>query len=300
MSSIRRTKTVLKQLKKKHIHLHTALRTNTKKIATFAEAPEFLRVPFIHTGYRVGYDLYECFSSLIQIHNETVNIWSHLIGTFILVGLLFHVVDRFSKYGFVHTFVPCIYLFCAAYGLFASCVFHWFNCINSTYHVHLRTLDFGGIAMNILGASWPIAYYTFYCHSTSLYIYLAILSITTPLLLALPFIQFFHNHTYMRTFLYAINGGIPAYGYIHFVIMEGFSSEFLPVLFGPVGVAYIFFVTGMFLYLTRIPERFWPGAFDLLGTSHQIWHFLVVIGQWVLYHGITEAAGFRYNSECSA
>jgi len=269
-----------------------------RKITTFTEAPEFLRVPFIHKGYRVGYDLLGCANSLLQVHNETVNIWSHLIGTVILITLSVHVIGRFNEYGFLHMMMPCIYIFCAAYGLFASCVFHWFNCINSTYHLRLRTLDFGGIAANILGGSWPIAYYTFYCHPTVLFLYFLTLTITTPILLALPFISFFHQHTRLRTLLYAINGGMPAFGYFHYVFMEGFSSEFLPILFVPIFLAYCFFMVGMVLYLTRVPERFWPGVFDLLGTSHQLWHVLVVIGQWLLCIGIAEAANYRYKSQC--
>ena len=32
---------------------------------------------------------------------------------------------------------------------------------------------------------------------------------------------------------------------------------------------------GFVLFSYRIPERWWPGAFDLVGSSHQLWHVLV-------------------------
>jgi len=125
------------------------------------------------------------------------------------------------------------------------------------------------------------------------------LSVLTPLLMGIPFMKFFHQHNQLRTILYNITAGFPAYGYLHFTIMEGKSSEFITVLYIPVFIAYLFFGMGMLLYVTRIPERFWPGAFDLLGTSHQIWHFLVVFGQWILYGGIFHAAIWRLNTPCS-
>jgi len=242
------------------------------RITTFKETPEFLRVPFILSGYRVEHRVWDCLCSLFKIHNETVNIWSHILGSLILVGLCIQVLSYFGNMRIIHIFMVCLFLFCCTYGLAASAVFHCFNCIDSEYHRKLRTLDFGGIAANVLGSSWPVAYFTFYCHTTVLYFYISMLSIVTPLLLGMPFMKYFHKHNHLRTFLYTLTGGFPAYGYIHFILIEGNSSELITILFIPVFVAYLFFGTGMLLYVTRIPERFWPGAFDLLGTSHQIWH----------------------------
>jgi adiponectin receptor len=38
----------------------------------------------------------------------------------------------------------------------------------------------------------------------------------------------------------------------------------------------IFYLTGACLYAGRIPEKLYPGKFDILLSSHQIFHFLVV------------------------
>jgi len=270
------------------------------KITSFSQTPQFLRVPFILSGYRVDYRLWDCIYSLLDIHNETVNIWSHLLGSVILVGLIHQVIYYIGYLGVLDIFMVCSYLFCCAYGLSASAIFHCFNCVDSTYHRKLRTMDFGGIAANILGSSWPVAYFTFYCHSRTLFVYVILFSIITPLLMIMPFVPFFHKHNHMRTFLYTITAGFPAIAYLHHIWIYGPSSEFIPVMFHPVFIAYLFFGSGMILYVTRIPERFWPGAFDLLGTSHQIWHILVVLGQWILFSGIKQAAIWRYNTPCSS
>ena len=40
----------------------------------------------------------------------------------------------------------------------------------------------------------------------------------------------------------------------------------------------ILYATGAVFYVTRIPERWKPGAFDIAGHSHQIFHVFVVLG----------------------
>lgn len=43
------------------------------------------------------------------------------------------------------------------------------------------------------------------------------------------------------------------------------------------GASYIF---GAVLYAERFPERFFPGSFDIVGASHQIFHCFVLLGAW--------------------
>merc|ERR550517_941540 len=57
------------------------------------EAPSHCVSPAILTGYRPALTYLACLRSLLRIHNETVNIWSHLLGsiffTVVLVQQLF-------------------------------------------------------------------------------------------------------------------------------------------------------------------------------------------------------------------
>jgi predicted membrane channel-forming protein YqfA (hemolysin III family) len=45
-------------------------------------------------------------------------------------------------------------------------------------------------------------------------------------------------------------------------------------------VTYLF---GVFIYISRIPERLRPGKFDVYFQSHQIWHVLVVTAALIHY-----------------
>lgn len=44
----------------------------------------------------------------------------------------------------------------------------------------------------------------------------------------------------------------------------------------------IFYVAGAVIYAMRIPERWYPGRFDLCGLSHNIWHIMIIIA--ALFH----------------
>lgn len=61
----------------------TAQKEDTKPfIGTYEQADEYLRDnEFIHKGYRINYKTFWLvLKSLFMCHNETVNIWTHLIG----------------------------------------------------------------------------------------------------------------------------------------------------------------------------------------------------------------------------
>jgi predicted membrane channel-forming protein YqfA (hemolysin III family) len=48
------------------------------------------------------------------------------------------------------------------------------------------------------------------------------------------------------------------------------------------------YMVGFFFYATQFPEKRWPGRFDLLGSSHQIWHVFVFIGAFLFYVAVRE------------
>ena len=51
--------------------------------------PEYAKNDHIVQGYRHNYSYWQASRSLFQLHNETLNVWTHLIGIFIFLYLLF-------------------------------------------------------------------------------------------------------------------------------------------------------------------------------------------------------------------
>lgn len=69
---------------------------------------------------------------------------------------------------------------------------------------------------------------------------------------------------------------------------------FLPRIFG----VYALIGTGVMFYVTHLPERVWPGAFDLLGSSHQWWHvFVMAAFVWWYYSGV-DLRDYRHDRQC--
>jgi adiponectin receptor len=78
-------------------------------------------------------------------------------------------------------------------------------------------------------------------------------------------------------------GIVPAFHHVlrYGLMMAIESFALLYVLF--MGALYL---VGAFIYASRIPERWFPGAFDIVGHSHQIWHMLVLTAAAVHMCGV--------------
>lgn len=49
------------------------------------------------------------------------------------------------------------------------------------------------------------------------------------------------------------------------------------------------YILGAYIYASRIPEKWCPGRFDLVGHSHQIFHVLVLLAAFAHFKGLLVA-----------
>ena len=69
----------------------------------------------------------------------------------------------------------------------------------------------------------------------------------------------------------------------------------LPYYYAEGGIILI----GALIYGTRFPEKLYPGRFDIWGSSHQIFHVLVVLATGVHLFGVLKAFEWNYeNRRC--
>ncbi|KAE9609745.1 hypothetical protein Lalb_Chr07g0179311 [Lupinus albus] len=59
------------------------------------------------------------------------------------------------------------------------------------------------------------------------------------------------------------------------------------------------YLIGTLFYVTRIPERWKPGWFDIVGHSHQIFHVLVVVGALTHYAATLKMLNWRDSLGCA-
>lgn len=93
-----------------------------------------------------------------------------------------------------------------------------------------------------------------------------------------------------------------------FVAMGG--SAVIPVLHGlklygrvaldeRIGLSWVLlegalYISGAAIYAARIPEKWSPGRYDLYGSSHQIFHFLVVAAAGAHLVGLVKAFDYLH------
>jgi hypothetical protein len=61
-------------------------------VGTSNEAPNFMRRNWILKGYRINFDFRGIPKTLFMVHNETTNIWSHLLGFMIFASLFIFIL----------------------------------------------------------------------------------------------------------------------------------------------------------------------------------------------------------------
>ena len=78
------------QLKDETVHLTHQTVEAFQRLVSFEDLPQWMQMdPYIRRGYRKQSSSFrKCYESLFYIHNETVNIWSHLLVGLFFVSLL--------------------------------------------------------------------------------------------------------------------------------------------------------------------------------------------------------------------
>jgi adiponectin receptor len=134
----------------------------------FSDVPSFCQCLFINRGYRNGGKLsfQEIAWSLFSFHNESMNIWTHLIGFVVMLYVAFSTsleVLSSDDETFLDVLVLQFFFFCACICLLLSFVYHWFACVSEEVHENLLMMDLTGVGLLISGSFIPGVWYGFKC-----------------------------------------------------------------------------------------------------------------------------------------
>lgn len=271
------------------------------KVTHFHSLPDWLKDnDFLKTGHRPPLRSYNaCLMSIFRIHTETGNIWTHMLGcaTFIAVAAYFlsrpsHEIQMQEKIVFSVFFVSAIV--CLGF----SSALHTVSCHSEEVVRFFSKLDYIGVSVLIVGSFIPWLFYGFYCRRWPKIVYMTIVFI---LGLASAIVSTFDRFArpgrrHLRAVLFTgfgLSGLIPC---IHYFVTDGFWSALYETSFGWLVLMGVLYITGACLYAYRIPERFFPGKFDIWCQSHQLWHMFVVVAAFVHYHGMTSMAAVRLSA----
>jgi predicted membrane channel-forming protein YqfA (hemolysin III family) len=178
---------------------------------------------FVEYGYRPCYSLYDAFTSLFGIHNETMNIWSHLVGficAFIAVLNFGVELYNYDKQTFtVERILLAAYIFCASVCLLFSTIYHWFQCMSPQASHSLLRMDLTGIALLIGSSYFPGTYFGFYCHPTLQTLYVGQSFIVLALGLVAPWTEATVGGVPLRTILMVFLVVVGIIPFVHWLII---------------------------------------------------------------------------------
>ncbi|GIK06178.1 hypothetical protein Aspvir_001822 [Aspergillus viridinutans] len=256
--------------------------------------------PFILSGYRPeSRSYYSCLASWLYCHNETGNIYSHLIPGILLLssqGILYEYIR--TKHENLSNFdwsIVSLQLLTASICLLTSTTYHTLLSHSAAVAHRWLQLDYIGIIALILGDFISGLHFGFYCNPRLKYFYwsliLAFSSATAVALLSPRF-----RGPEWRSFRLGsfICTGLSAFAPIgHACVLWGVSYLW------KIGVQYyllegLFLIIGCYFWDRRVPESLYPGSFDLWGHSHTIWHVFVTLSIGAHVMGLLHALEYSY------
>ncbi|KAI3786865.1 hypothetical protein L1987_40899 [Smallanthus sonchifolius] len=340
----------------------------------FEELPEYMKDnEFILNYYRADWPLKQALFSLFHWHNETLNVWTHLIGFVVFLGLtitnMMHVPQvsdflnlltwsfplssdgnashssimlkvSYGSFEFkrwtpltvevnllsvlqdtpklidlkhespldmeiepplmaVTQWPFFVFLGGSMFCLLSSSTCHLLGCHSRHLNLLLLQMDYVGITIMIISSFFPPVYYIFQCEPVWQFVYLGgitIMGVFTVITLLSPALSSGKFRSF-RAFLFmgmGLFGLIPA---VHAVAMNWHTPQRNGILAYETTMA-LSYLTGTMFYITRIPERWKPGLFDLAGHSHQIFHCFVIMGALAHYGAAIVFLEFRGRVGC--
>jgi len=242
--------------------------------------------PHILRGYRFNKTKIECVTSMFRPSNEMVNIWSHGIGLIVVLALAFYYYPSSPTFPLSSKWdvlIAACFFAAACKCLICSVMWHTMSSIaDKCLLERFACVDYTGIsflvAASILSTEWT----AFYCEPVSRTVYMSLTTILGIAGVILPWRESFNraDMAWARVSFFvtlAVTGFAPV---LQLNWTRGAAWTFY--FYAPVTKSLMVYITGAVIYASRVPEKWWPGLFDYVGGSHNIWHVAVLAG--ILFH----------------
>lgn len=279
---------------------------------------------FIHSGYvRETNSLKRSLHSLTYLHNETVNIYTHLIPSSsvilglsalpIILGLGLFFEDEITTAetaanNLLHKYIQFylstdvtdaisagIFLLGVATCMGLSAIYHTLTSHSHAVASFGNQLDYLGIVVLIVASMVTLTHYSFI--DQSILFRSAFWSITGVLgtICAVVSVKPSFRTPEWRPFrasmfvAFGFSGVVPLLASCY---LFGTDSTWSRLSQGWLLTEAVLYISGAILYALRIPECFAPGKYDYFGHSHQIFHVLVVLA--AICHGKALYESYKY------
>ncbi|XP_050070597.1 progestin and adipoQ receptor family member 3 [Anopheles maculipalpis] len=271
-----------------------------EKVVAYDDAPEHLRFnPFIRTGYRTYLSARLCLESMFWWTNETVNIWSHILGLCVFLILAYYDTAMLQiQASTVDKVIVGMLLLSFQLCMIFSSIYHTFSCHSADSYDRLLAFDLFGIALSLLAIFMSGIYYAFWCNQPLRDFYMITIGVIFAAAMALQIPQLnVHSNMKMLAFVaWAAYGVVPTLHW--YFVMGGTESTMVKIFIPRVAVMYALSGFAFLIYVAKIPERWCIGWFDCIGHSHNLWHLIVLAALCYWHNSGLDFANFLIENGC--
>ncbi|KAJ5891972.1 ADIPOR-like receptor [Penicillium subrubescens] len=269
-----------------------------KKLLHWDDLPPWQRDNHhIHTGYRPASSSFlASFQSLSYLHNESVNIYTHLLPGLAAIpaGYQLHRVlaPRYQTADDSDIAAFACFFAGAAFCLGMSATYHTISNHSPRVARIGNALDYIGIVGLIVGSFVPSVFYGFYCVPALQHRYWTMICTIGLGCVCVSVVPQFRTPRWrpFRASMFVGMGLSAVFPVLHGVALSGWS-----IGLGWLLLQGFLYILGASIYAARVPERLRPGQFDLFGHSHQIFHVLVVCAAVTHLTGLLKAFDYRHS-----
>ncbi|KAK1753155.1 hemolysin-III related-domain-containing protein [Echria macrotheca] len=257
----------------------------------------------------VSASIRDCLHSLAYLHNETVNIFSHIFGALLFFVLPIYIFNatippRYDLASAADILVVSLYFLGVAICFTLSVIFHTLSSHSPQIYTLGLHLDFQGVIILMWSANIPLIFYSFPCIPSLRYTYFALITILALACSAFTFSPRFRD-PHLRPLRAVTFGSLALSTFVpvvHGILRYGYETQSERVGLRWVVATLGFNTLGAVAYAFKFPEKWYPRTFDMFGASHQIMHVAIVVAG-VMY-GLGVVAEFDYacghRGECLA
>lgn len=252
---------------------------------------------YIKSGYvRETSSYRKCLNSLAYLHNETVNIYSHLVPAILVVSfvilLLSNKIMLIESTSFLERLNFIQFCLAAITCLSLSAMFHLFKSHSHVVCKFGNQCDYFGIVVMITSSLISIMMFAFRETVAWRNGFIALFVVLGGICTKVTFDSKFSTPAYrpfrsLMFILFGLSGALPVIAAVKLFGVEDAIKRSNATWLVMEGILYIL---GAVLYAARFPERLThvesedtygvAGLFDHFGHSHQIFHFAVVIAAY--------------------
>ena len=272
---------------------HALSRARETRLILYEDLPVPWRGnPHILKGYRFNETTVDCIRSVFKPSNETVNIWSHAIGLLVVLSIAFYfyptggVYDLSTKWDVL---IAACFFAAACKCLICSTMWHTMNSIaDKCLYDRFACVDYSGIALLVAASILSTEWTAFYCEPVSRAVYMSLTIILGIAGSILPWRESFNRNdmSWFRVLFYITLSATGFAPVLQLNYTRGYEWTFY--FYAPIFKSVCVYTLGAVIYALQVPEKWWPGTFDFVGGSHNIWHIAVLGGIFFHYGAMME------------